>query len=83
MCLVPLTQRVGSFVATEAVAAAEVLKGFPSGSKVKNLPAKQETWEMQVRLLAQEDSLEQEWQPTPVFLFGEPHGQRSLVGYSL
>ena len=23
-----------------------------------------------------------EWQPTPVFLPGEPHGQRSLVGYS-
>ena len=22
------------------------------------------------------------WQPTPVFLSGEPHGQRSLVGYS-
>ena len=24
-----------------------------------------------------------EWQPTPVFLPGESHGQRSLVGYSL
>ena len=23
------------------------------------------------------------WQPTPVFLSGEFHGQRSLVGYSL
>jgi len=22
------------------------------------------------------------WQPTPVFLPGESHGQRSLVGYS-
>ena len=22
------------------------------------------------------------WQPTPVFLLGESHGQRSLVGYS-
>ena len=22
------------------------------------------------------------WQPTPVFLLGEFHGQRSLVGYS-
>jgi len=22
------------------------------------------------------------WQPTPVFLPGEPHGQRSMVGYS-
>ena len=24
-----------------------------------------------------------EWLPTPVFLFGEFHGQRNLVGYSL
>ena len=24
-----------------------------------------------------------EWQPTPVFLSGKSHGQRSLVGYSL
>ena len=23
------------------------------------------------------------WQPTPVFLLGELHGQRSLTGYSL
>ena len=23
-----------------------------------------------------------EWQPTPVFLRGEFHGQRSLIGYS-
>ena len=23
------------------------------------------------------------WQPTPVFLPGKPHGQRSLIGYSL
>ena len=23
-----------------------------------------------------------EWQPTPVFLHGESHGQRRLVGYS-
>jgi len=22
------------------------------------------------------------WQPTPVFLLGKPHGQRSLAGYS-
>ena len=41
---------------------------------VKNLPAMQQTriW-----------SLGQEWQPTPVFLPGEFHGQRSLEGYSL
>ena len=27
-------------------------------------------------------SPEEGWQPTPVFLPGESHGQRSLVGYS-
>ena len=38
--------------------------------------------EMQVCSLSQEDPLEEAWQPTPVFLSGESHGQRSLVGYS-
>ena len=34
-------------------------------------------------LEGQEDTLLQRvWQPTPVFLLGESHGQRSLVGYS-
>ena len=28
------------------------------------------------------DVLGPAWQPTPVFLPGESHGQRSLVGYS-
>ena len=27
-------------------------------------------------------SWRKKWQPTPLFLPGEPHGQRSLVGYS-
>ena len=29
-----------------------------------------------------EDPLGRDWQPTPVFLLGEFHGQSSLVGYS-
>ena len=33
-------------------------------------------------LLGQEDPLEEEWQPSPVFLPGESHGQKSLAGYS-
>ena len=37
---------------------------------------------MWVRSLGQEDPLERAWQPTPVFLPGESHGQRSLAGYS-
>ena len=45
---------------------------------VKNLPAKQETefnpWVKKVLW-------RREWQPTPVFLPGKLHGQRSLAGY--
>ena len=46
---------------------------------VKNLPA---MWEFQVWSLGQEDPWRREWQPTPVFLPGEFHRQRSLAGYS-
>ena len=54
------------------------------GALVKYLPAKQEPQEMLVQSLGQEDDLEAPWkqQPTPVFLPGEPHGLRSLLGYS-
>ena len=45
---------------------------------VKNPPAMLETW---VRSLGREDPLEK-WQPTPVFVPGESHGQTSLVGYT-
>ena len=38
--------------------------------------------ENSVKSLGQEDPLEKEWQPNPVFLPGESHGERSLVGYS-
>ena len=44
---------------------------------VKNLPATRET---QVQFVDQEDPLEKEWQPIPIFLPGEFHGQRSLAG---
>ena len=45
---------------------------------VNNLPAMQET---RVRSLGREDSPgEGKWQPTPVFLPGESHGQRTLAG---
>ena len=56
------------------------LVGFPSGSdgKKKNPPAMQET---EVQSLSWEDPLRREWLPTPVFLPGESHGQRSLEGY--
>ena len=37
---------------------------------------------MWVRSLGWKDSLGREWLPTPIFLPGEFHGQRSLAGYS-
>ena len=47
---------------------------------VKTLPATRET---QVQSLGRKDPLEKrEWQPIPVFLPGESHGQRILAGYS-
>jgi len=46
---------------------------------VKNLPAVQKT---QIRYLGREDPLEKGRLPTPVFLPGEFHGQRSLVACS-
>ena len=65
------------------------LSALPCGMKVKgaslvtqmvkNLPIMQETW---VQSLGREDPLEKGMLPTPVFLPGEFHGQRSLVGYS-
>ena len=47
---------------------------------VKNLPVMQETW---VRFPGQEEQIpwRKAWQPIPVFLPGESHGQRSLEGY--
>ena len=46
---------------------------------VKNPSAMQETW---AQFLGREDPLEKGMATTPVFLPGEVHGQRSLVGYS-
>ena len=45
---------------------------------VKNPPAMKET---RVQSLGQEDSLKEEMATTTIFLPGEFHGQKSLVGY--
>ena len=64
-------------------AISHVPKGFPSGSVVKNLPANAgcpagdvvQSWVGKI-------PWRRKWQPTPVFLPGKSHGQRSLEGYS-
>ena len=38
--------------------------------------------ELRVRSLGREDPRYRKWQPTPGFLPGESHGQRSLAGHS-
>ena len=47
--------------------------------QLKRLSGMRETW---VRSLGREDPLEKEMATHSVFLPGESHGQRSLVGYS-
>ena len=49
---------------------------------VKNPSAKAGDIETWVRSLGVKIPWRRAWQPTPVFLPGESHGQRSLVGYS-
>ena len=54
-------------------------QGFPGGSVVKNLPTKAgDSFIPWVRKIP----WRREWQPTPVFLPGKSHGQRSLAGHS-
>ena len=47
--------------------------------RLKRLPAMRETW---VRSLGRKIPGRRKWQPTAVFLPGESHGWRGLVGYS-
>ena len=65
---------------TRVLAMSKGREGLPCVAQmVENMPAMQETW---VQSLSQEDAWRTEWQPTPVFLPGEFHGQRNLVSYS-
>ena len=53
-----------------------IMKGFPDGSVGKECGRDLfDPWLGKI-------PWRREWQPTPVFLPGEFHGQRSLVGYS-
>jgi len=51
--------------------------GFPGGSVVKNPPAMHGFYPR-----ARKVPWRRKWQPPPVFLLGESHGRRSLVGCS-
>ena len=60
----------------------QFVKGFPSGSAVKNLSTNQEAQETWFDPWVGKMPWRREWQPIPVFLAGESHGQRNLAGYS-
>ena len=49
---------------------------------VKDLPASAGDWRLGFDPWVGKIPWRRKWQPTPVFLPGEPHGQRSLEGYS-
>ena len=54
--------------------------GFPGGWVVKNPPAS--AGDSGLIPGVRKMHWRRKWQPTPVFLSGKSHGQRSLVGYS-
>ena len=59
-----------------------VTLGLPLWALVQAVKTLPEMREARVWSLSQEDHWRREWQPTPVSLPGESHGQRSLVGCS-
>ena len=56
-----------------------LMKVFPGGSEIKKLPAVQEP---RVHSWVRKIPWRRNRLPTPLFLPGKSHGQRSLVGYS-
>ena len=54
----------------------------PGGASGKEPTCQCRRHEMWVQSLGQEDPRRRAWQPTPIFLPGESHGQRSRLGYS-
>ena len=56
--------------------------GTEDGSVGKESPAVQETQETEFNPWVSKIPWRRVWQPIPVLLPGEYHGQRSLVGYS-
>ena len=55
---------------------------FPGGAVVKNLPTNTGDTIHGFNPWVGKIPWRRKWQPTPVFLPGKSHGQKSLVGYS-
>ena len=58
------------------------MHSFPAGAVVQNPLANAGDARDAGSAPVSKSHWRRKWQPTPVFLLGEFHGQRSLVGYS-
>ena len=74
-----LTQGIVTHLSTSTSQANVVSTGAAGGASGEPREETRETW---VPSLGGGAPLEEAWQPTPVLLPGESHGQRSLVGHS-
>ena len=68
---------------TECLCPPKIHRGFPDGASGKGSSCqckrcKSHAFKPWVRKIL----MSRKWQPTPIFLPGESHGQRSLAGYS-
>ena len=76
------SQRVGHNWVT-SLSISHLLLGFPGGASGKELTCQCRRCKRHVlNPWVGKIPWRRAWQPTPVFLSGESHGQRSLVGYS-
>ena len=74
-----VSHRVGHDWSDLAAAAAATIWGFPGGSERKESACNTGD---PGSILGWKDPWRKKWLPSPVFLPGEFHGQRSLAGYS-
>ena len=58
----------------------EIVTGFPDGSVVEESAGQCRRWGLEPWF--GKIPWRRKWQPTPAFLRGESHGQRSVAGYS-
>ena len=56
--------------------------GFPGGSAVKESTCQRRCWRCRFDPWVEKIPWRRKWLPTPVFLPGKSHGQKSLAGYS-
>ena len=65
-----------------AVRKAQTWKGFPDGASDREPACQCRRWRLRFDPWVRNISWRRAWQPTPLFLPGESHIQRSLAGYS-